>query len=125
MMSEDDNKGGGSPGGSLLSEQQVRRLKVAVVVMSALLLAGIVTLIGRIIYLASNRGEATAVAAGSGMVLKPEAAVSLPSGHDVKAVGMSGNRMFVHHVGPQGDGVQILDLATGQVVSRVMIRRSP
>ena len=124
-MGEDQSKSDAGPGGAILNEQQIGRLKVAVIVMSALMLVGIATLIGRIIYLASNRGEPTTMAAGSGSALKSEAAVALPVGHEVKSIGLSGNRMFVHHVGPQGDGVQILDLATGQVVTRVTIRRTP
>lgn len=112
-----------TPAGAILSDQQIGRLKIAVVVMTAVLVIGVIALIGRIIYLASNRTDGAAgVAAGS--PLKPEAAVALPSGHDVKSVAMSGNRLIVHHVGPTGDGVVILDLATGQVVSRIAVRRS-
>lgn len=112
-----------TPAGAILSDQQIGRLKVTVVVMTAMLVIGVITLIGRIIYLASNRTDPPlGVAAGS--ALKPEAAVALPAGHEVKSITMSGNRLVVHHVGPTGDGVAILDLATGQVVSRVAVRRS-
>lgn len=113
-----------APAGAILSDQQIARLKVAVIVMTAVLVIGVITLIGRIIYLASNRTDAATVAPASGSILKPEAAVALPPGHDVKSIGMSGNRLIVHHVGPTGDGVAILDLTTGQVVSRIVVRRS-
>lgn len=114
-----------TPAGAILSDQQIARLKVAIVVMTAVLVIGVITLIGRIIYLASNRTDAAATPPAAASILKPEAAVALPPGHDVKSIGMSGNRLVVHHVGPTGDGVVILDLTTGQVASRIAIRRSP
>lgn len=114
-----------TPAGAILSDQQIARLKVAIIVMTAMLVIGVITLIGRVIYLASNRSEVATTAPAVGSTLKPEAAVALPPGHDVKSIGMSGNRLIVHHVGPAGDGVVILDLTTGQVASRIAVRRSP
>lgn len=114
------------PAGAILSDQQVARLKKTVVIMTAVLVVGVITLIGRIIYLASNRSDAPQSAAMlTSSALKPEATVALPTGHDVKSIAMSGNRLLIHHVGPAGDGVMIVDLATGQVQSRVTVRRTP
>ena len=125
-MADEAEKSENQPAGAILSDQQIARLKSAVVVMTAALVIGVITLIGRIICLASNRGEtATMAATAPAADLKPEAALALPSGHDVKSIAMSGNRLLVHHVGPTGDGVIILDLATGAIVSRVTVRRTP
>ena len=93
--------------------------------LAAALVIGVMTLIGRIIFLASNRGETAPTASPAAPALMPEAALALPSGHDVKSVAMSGNRLLVHHVGPTGDGIIILDLATGAMISRVTVRRTP
>lgn len=126
-MADEAEKSENPPTGAILSDQQIARLKTAVIVMTAALVIGVITLIGRIIYLASNRGETSAAvtAVTAPATLKPEAALALPAGHDVKSVAMSGNRLLVHHVGPTGDGVMILDLATGAVISRVTVRRTP
>ncbi len=124
-MADEAEKSENQPAGAILSDQQIARLKTAVIVMTAALVIGVITLIGRIIFLASNRGETAPTASPAAPALMPEAALALPSGHDVKSVAMSGNRLLVHHVGPTGDGIIILDLATGAMISRVTVRRTP
>lgn len=123
---DDDQTNAQPPAGAILTDQQVARLRMAVVVMTAVLVIGVMTLIGRIIYLASTRGEVVAATASAAAVsLTPEAMVTLPTGHDLKSATLSGNRLLIHHVGPSGDGLMILDLATGSVQSRITVRRSP
>lgn len=124
-MADEAEKSENQLAGAILSDQQIARLKTAVIVMTAALVIGVITLIGRIIYLASNRGETAPTASPATPALKPDAALALPSGHDVKSVAMSSNRLLVHHVGPTGDGIIILDLATGAVISRVTVSRTP
>lgn len=125
-MDDRDNSNTRTSAGAILSDEQIGRLKTAVVVMTAVLVIGVITLIGRIIFLASNRNDASATSTAKlAPALKAEATVILPQGHEVKSVAMSGDRLLVHHVGPTGDGVIIVDLATGQVQSRVTVRRAP
>lgn len=123
-MAKDGTSDEKSQAGAILSDQQVARLKLAVVAMTAFLVIGVITLIGRIIYLA-NRGDAPPAPIAARQLMTPDATVNLPAGHDVKSVALNGNNLLVHHVGPTGDGVMIVDLATGHVASRITIRRTP
>ena len=93
----------GMDGIELLSRIRAQNAQAAVIVMTAALVIGVITLIGRIIYLASNHGETPAVAAtASSPALKPEAALALPSGHDVKSVAMSGNALYRYDLAKEG-----------------------
>ena len=117
--------GSGPPQGALLTDEQIGWLRRAVVGMTAILVVGVVLLIGRVIYLA--RGPGTQAASGVGIAqppLLPQVALPLPSRATVKAVSISGSRMAVTHAVPGGDDeISILDLATGKLVSHVVIER--
>lgn len=96
----------------------VRALKIAIVVMGVMIVLGLITIIGRMIYLASQGGRqpsATAVSAR----LAPAMRLALPAGAQVRHVSLSGDRLAVHFEGPAGAGIAILDLATGGQLSRV------
>lgn len=102
---------------------QIRALRIAVAVMSLLLVVGFITVIARIIYLTSrpNAPNAATATATTGAALKPEAVLGLPAGGSIKSMSLSGNRLAVHYVSPLGDGIAILDLEQGRVLSRVSI----
>lgn len=90
--------------------------------MTAVLIAGLILLIGRVIYLA--RGSATqAVSANTAQpALLPEIRAALPAGAVVKAITATGSRVVILHAAPgQQDEMSVLDLATGQIISRVRI----
>jgi hypothetical protein len=91
--------------------------------MTALLAVGLVTLIGRIIYLVNQPDSSQRAAAGSGPAWVGEATASLPIGHEVRSTSLSGRHLAIMHSGPSGDGVVVVDLSTGVVVSRVRIDR--
>lgn len=106
---------------------QIRALRMAVIVMGLLLVVGFLTVIARIVYLASRPaaqggGPAAAVSAISGAELKPEAVLGLPADANVKTLSLSGDRLAVQYVSPRGDGIAILDLVSGRVVSRVKVQ---
>ncbi len=115
---------------ALADTPQIRALRMAVTVMGLILIVGFLTVIARVVYLAS-RPPAQAVAAsgapavGSAVALKPEALLELPADASVKAVSLSGDRLAVQYVSPRGDGIAILDLASGRVVSRVKLAAEP
>jgi Family of unknown function (DUF6476) len=123
MPTNDQSIPPSGPGtGALLNDAQVKRLKVAITVMTALLAIGIVTLIGRVIYLAQNKSDASrSLSIAQPLTLTPEARLALPRLTQVKTISVSGTWLIVHHVGPTGDGVSILDLATGKTLSQVKI----
>lgn len=114
---EDDEHGPETP--------QIRALRIAVIVMSLLLVVGFITVIARIIYLAS-RSNAPATAAvqaapAAPASLKPEVGVALPPGASLGSTHLDGARLTLGYTAPSGNGVVILDMETGKVLSRVRV----
>jgi hypothetical protein len=108
-------------GGAILSDDQIRKLRLGVIVMSIALVAGVATLIGRVIYLANRSGEQ---AAPRGM-LAADPRLVLPAGASLKSTALSGDRLTAHYTSPKGEGVIILDLVTGKTLSHVRIETGP
>ena len=110
-----------------MSDEQIRWLRRAVVGMTAVLVAGLALLIGRVIYLArpTVTQAASAAAQAAQVPLQPDVKVALPAGAVVKGISASGNRLAITHASPGGNGeeVTLLDLTTGKVVSHVTIER--
>jgi hypothetical protein len=104
------------PSSGPLSPGQVRALKIIVVVMGVLILLGLFTVFGRIIYLASKPGRQVQAASQG---LKAEQRLALPPGAEVRQTSISGDRLAVHYEAPSGAAVVVLDLASGQVLSRI------
>ena len=104
---------------------QIRALRMAVIGMSLLLIVGFITVIARIIYLTSRPAASVAAATTAGTPIKPEALLDLPADGSVKSLSLSGNRLAVHYVSPLGDGIAILDLEQGRVISRLAVTAKP
>lgn len=112
--------GGDQP--AFLSDQQIRTLKISVIVMSAVLLVGFAVVIGRIVYLL-NRSPKDAVApAVTTTTAGPPVDIALPQGATVRNIALSGNQLAVHFEGPEGPGVAVVDMTSGQVIRRISIR---
>jgi hypothetical protein len=117
----------GAAQGALLSDAQIALLRRAVVIMTALLAAGVLLLIGRIIYLA--RAPATQAASAANVnaaqpALLAQVRLALPAGAEIRHTSLAGSRLAVHHGQPGGaETITILDLATGTVISRVSVER--
>ena len=115
------------PAGALLTDEQIRWLRRAIMVMTALLVAGIAVVIGRVIYLARPPAtQAASVLAGVAVrpALLPEVRLALPAGSDIKSISASGSQLMVLHTTPGGgETITILDLSTGQTLSRVVVDR--
>ena len=99
----------------------VRALKIAIVVMGAMIVLGLLTIIGRMVYLASAGGKQGSSLTSSSARLAPNATLALPPGAHVKHVALSGDRLVVHYESASGSGIAVLDLASGNQVSRVEI----
>jgi hypothetical protein len=99
---------------------KVRALIFIVSFLGLLIVAGLVAVILRIIYLSSTPSaqRATTDAAEA-----PSAAdrLDLPAGAVVKSMSVGGDRLAVHYDAPGGGGIAVLDLATGTVLRRVDI----
>ena len=91
-----------------------RNLKILVVAMGLLIVLGVLTVIGRIIYMAS-RGN---VQSGSAqLAVNPR--LALPAGATIRSVSINGDRLAVHFDTSAGSGIAVLDLATGKTLSRI------
>lgn len=114
-----------------------RTLKIVVAILGLLILAGLGAVFARMAYLASGRGSQAALTAADGDVaasgaagaarraLVPEAALDLPDGASVRSVSLSGGRLAVQYDAPGGGGIAIVDLETGETISRVRIPGPP
>ena len=55
----------------------------------------------------------------------PAVKLPLPSGSAIKSANLHGSSLVVQHEGPAGAGITIVDMISGQVVSRVAVEISP
>ncbi len=104
--------------GVQLNDPQVRALRFAVIGMGMLIVLGLIALIGRIIYIVARPGPQIATQSST---IAPEVRASLPAGAHIRSVAIQGDRLAIHYDEPAGSGIAIVDLATGRVVSRVLI----
>lgn len=110
---------------TLTSGAQVRlqrNLKIIVIALAVLIGAGLATIVGRVIYLAS--GSPTQPAAPS-LAIRHEQSLGLPAGAQVRSVSLSGNWLAVHYEAAGAEGIAVLDLQTGQAITSVGIKRLP
>lgn len=101
----------------LMREQRLQRnLKIVVGGLAALILLGLGAVIVRVVGIASGPGAKGKSQAVTTVVASPQGtlAVELPQGSKIVSISLSGNRLAVHHDGPAGAGIAILDLETGQ-----------
>lgn len=96
------------------SPAQLRILKIAVVVMGVILVLGFAAVIGRIAYLVTRTTKPAASAA-----IAKDLRLPLPEGAAVRSLALSGDRLAVHFETNSGAGVAILDLLTGEPVTRI------
>jgi hypothetical protein len=122
----------GSPAGDHFSETQIRMLRAAVIGMGIILVLGVLALIGRIAYLAksggasaSNPSQASSPTQAMPVKLAADVRVALPAGAVVKSTSVTADRLTVSFADAAGDGLVIVDLTTGQILSRVRFERVP
>jgi hypothetical protein len=97
-----------------------RNMKIVVASLAVLIFAGLATVVGRVIYLASRaptQPAAPADALGRGQTL------ALPAGAQIRSMSLSGNRLAIHYEAPGAEGIAVLDLQTGETVTSVGISR--
>ena len=101
----------------LMREQRLQRnLKIVVAALAALIIVGLGAVMVRVLGLASGSGEKSKSQVITTIVASPHGtlALEIPQGSKIISVSLSGNRLAVHHDGPAGAGIAILDLETGQ-----------
>jgi hypothetical protein len=94
---------------------QVRILTFIVVVLGILLLLGLAAVVGRIIYLGSQRTPSAAQTS----VEAPRLSLAVPAGASVKHTAIAGDRLSITYETPQRTGIVVVNLATGQIISRI------
>ena len=101
----------------LMREQRLQRnLKIVVAALAALIIVGLGAVMVRVLGLASGSGEKGKSQVITTVVASPQGTLVLeiPQGSKIVSVSLSGNKLAVHHDGPAGAGIAILDLETGQ-----------
>ncbi len=109
-----------------LTSGQVKALKAAIAIMSIMIVAALLAIVARVIYLSAIKTRTAAPAAAAVAVeppgpLAPQQSVSLPPGAVVKNISMIGNRLLVHYQTAGGSGVIIQDLSTGKALTDIKI----
>ncbi|MFN0217906.1 MAG: hypothetical protein ACKVP4_03715 [Hyphomicrobium sp.] len=97
-----------------MREQRLQRnLKYLVGFLGLLIAAGLIAVVVRIVSLASQTAS-TSTKAPTFAAPGGEIGFELPRGAKIVSMSVSGNRLAVHHDGPSGVGISILDLETGK-----------
>ncbi len=107
-----------------------RTLAFVVVFLGILLVAGLVAVAARVIYLSSHGGKQPTLDGATKTVaapLHPAAGVApvpfaLPKGADIKSIALDGTRVAVHYGSAEGAGILIVDQATGETVAHLKVQ---
>jgi hypothetical protein len=106
-----------SSSADLMREQRLQRnLKIVVAVLSALILFGLGAVAVKVIGLASGTSGGSQSSRTVAIVPGTTLSLEIPRGARIVSVSLSGNRLAVHHEGPDGPGIAILDIETGRRV---------
>jgi hypothetical protein len=107
----------------VMREQKLQRnLKIVVVGLGVIILLGLGAVIVRVIGLAGGKAGSESGQIAKTLVALPSdgsIAMELPKGARIISVSLSGNRLAVHHDGPSGAGISILDLETGRRIADI------
>lgn len=117
------------PEGAVLTPKQVRYLWIAVIIMGILLIVGFFLVVGKIIHGANtpSRDRVKKPAPVHRLAVPSSSlveSINLPvaSGSSIKSFTLNGGRLAVHLLSPSGEEIAIVDLSSGNVVSRVKIK---
>jgi len=111
-----------------LSPAGVKALKIAIAVMGVMIVGGVLLIIGRIFYMASQpKSAAHVISTGK---LAPSHHIGLPDGAVIMETTLSGDRLVVRYSNQPGNtaaspgGVMIYDLANGRKLSHVIFGKA-
>ena len=90
--------------------------------MSLMIVAALLAIVGRVIYLASIKPSTSTQSNVVATEIAPAQTISLPPGAVVKGMSLNNNRLLVHYETTAGPGAAIFDLTTGKPVSQVQIK---
>ena len=101
----------------------LRALKIAVAVMGLILVFGFVGLVIAIAYKSSQLGKAVAVAAGT--EFQAVSRVALPAGAHLEGSDLDGSRLALRYRSAAGEGVVVIDLSSGRVLTTIEVGPKP
>lgn len=108
------------PSADLLREQRIQRnLKILVVGLGVLILVGLGAVAVRILTFANDPQRPTATEGGVTLSQNGEIGIELPRDAKVVSISVSGDRLAIHHDGPGGTGITVIDLATGRRIADI------
>ncbi len=110
--------------GTVFTPRQVRVLKIAVIAMGLLLVGGFAFVLAAIVYQASRGGQggkaaAQAEAGAPGTVVSE---LPIPKDATVNSLALDGDRLAFKVESSVGSEIVVIDLATGEVVSRIRLK---
>ena len=103
-----------------LTSGQVKLLKIAIATMGVMIVAALLAIVGRVIYLSAVKKKTVAPVSAVAQ-LAPQHSLALPNGAIVKNMSLENNRLLIHYETSSGAGAAILDLASGKTISRIAI----
>lgn len=110
---------------ALMREMRLQRnLKIIIAVMTLFIVAGLGAIVARIVSGASKHTAPVTTISHAGVSAGPSITLELPQGAKIVSISLSGNRLAVHHEGPRGSGIAILDLETGARIADVTAREA-
>ncbi|HRN87913.1 MAG TPA: hypothetical protein PK271_04870 [Hyphomicrobium sp.] len=97
-----------------------RTLVFIVVFLGLLIVAGIVAVVLRIIYLSSQpAAQQAALPAVAAEEAADAARLALPTGAVVKSISLAGDRLAIHYEAAGGAGIAVVDVASGAIVRQI------
>jgi len=95
-----------------------RNLKIVVLGLGSMILIGLGAVMVKVVGLATGPSSGAQGVPSISAAWRATGTVTLeiPKGSKVVSVSLSGNRLAVHHDGPEGTDITILDLSTGRRV---------
>lgn len=101
----------------------LRALKIAVAVMGLILVFGFVGLVIAIAYKSTQLGKPGTLAAGTAFPAMSR--VALPAGAHLESSDLDGSHLALRYRSAAGEGVVVVDLSTGQVLTTVEFDQKP
>ena len=96
-----------------------RTLVFIVVFLGLLIVAGIVAVVLRIIYLSSQPAAQQPVSPAVSEEAVDAARLALPAGAVVKSVSLAGDRLAIHYEAAGGAGIAVVDVPSGAVIRQI------
>ena len=108
--------------GTVFTPRQVRVLKIAVIVMGLLLVGGFAFVLAAIVYQASSGGQSGGRSGAGASLNGVDSELLIPKDATVTSLALDGDRLALHLNSPAGSEIAVIDLKTGNVISRIRLR---